>query len=232
MTDIKVKPLVWSHRNDEPQYEVSADCPFGRYSISNKGEYGYGWRKPRVPVYEGFLPTFDEAKTAAEADYEHRILSALATPPASGLREENEPCPVCGCEERGQGGYLSCECPAPAKSDDNAVEVARAIWLYFRGQHETPVEAGAWFDNHKTLGGPAYIIDLVRSASLAEVTRLKKALESWRHEVGAKASRIDTLTAENSRLRDYLTRIACLSQDTDLLWWQVQARAALNPEGK
>lgn len=23
------------------------------------------------------------------------------------------PCPVCGNEERGQGGYLSCECPAP-----------------------------------------------------------------------------------------------------------------------
>lgn len=22
-------------------------------------------------------------------------------------------CPICGCEERGQGGYLQCECPAP-----------------------------------------------------------------------------------------------------------------------
>ena len=25
----------------------------------------------------------------------------------------HRPCPVCGNEERGQGGYLSCECPAP-----------------------------------------------------------------------------------------------------------------------
>jgi hypothetical protein len=30
--------------------------------------------------------------------------------------DEEQPCPVCGNEERGQGGYLSCECPAPALS--------------------------------------------------------------------------------------------------------------------
>jgi hypothetical protein len=43
----------------------------------------------------------------------------------------------------------------------------------------------------------------------------------------------DALRAENERLREALTRIACLSQDDNLLWWQVQARAALtsNEEG-
>lgn len=30
---------------------------------------------------------------------------------ASGV-ETPTPCPACGSEERGQGGYLSCECPA------------------------------------------------------------------------------------------------------------------------
>ena len=25
--------------------------------------------------------------------------------------EPEEPCPFCGCEERGQCGYLACECP-------------------------------------------------------------------------------------------------------------------------
>lgn len=29
--------------------------------------------------------------------------------------EEYRPCSVCGCEERGQGGYLQCECPSPLK---------------------------------------------------------------------------------------------------------------------
>lgn len=33
---------------------------------------------------------------------------------ADAKTEELLPCPVCGNEERGQGGYLSCECPAPA----------------------------------------------------------------------------------------------------------------------
>ena len=28
------------------------------------------------------------------------------------LDEAYKPCPACGSEERGQGGYLSCECPA------------------------------------------------------------------------------------------------------------------------
>lgn len=31
---------------------------------------------------------------------------------------EHEPCPVCGNEERGQGGYLSCECPAPVRQHE------------------------------------------------------------------------------------------------------------------
>ncbi len=25
--------------------------------------------------------------------------------------EPEDPCPNCGCEERGQGGYLTCQCP-------------------------------------------------------------------------------------------------------------------------
>lgn len=28
------------------------------------------------------------------------------------INEDEQPCPVCGNEIRGQGGYLSCECPA------------------------------------------------------------------------------------------------------------------------
>lgn len=54
----------------------------------------------------------------------------------------------------------SVEAGAPIQT---AEDVARQIWLYFRGRDETPVEAGAWFDNNKSLGGPARIIELVRS---------------------------------------------------------------------
>lgn len=34
------------------------------------------------------------------------------SPPSFGIEPLVEPCPVCGCEVRGQGGYLQCECPA------------------------------------------------------------------------------------------------------------------------
>lgn len=73
-----VKPLIWSPRNDQPQYEVCADTPFGRYKISNRGEYGYGWQQPRQMVWSGFLPTVHEAK-AAQTDWEARIRSTLST---------------------------------------------------------------------------------------------------------------------------------------------------------
>ncbi|MGQ3080640.1 MULTISPECIES: hypothetical protein [Rhizobium/Agrobacterium group] len=75
---VAVKDLEWSPRNDQPQYEVCADTPFGRYKTSNKGEYGFGWMQPRQTVWSGFLPTLEEAKAAAQADYEARIRSALS----------------------------------------------------------------------------------------------------------------------------------------------------------
>lgn len=86
---MKVKPLVWSHRNDQPAYEVCADCPFGRYAIAPAGDHGYGWKQPRQNVWSDFLPTCDEAKAAAQSDYETRILSALA--PQAGDNAEIKP---------------------------------------------------------------------------------------------------------------------------------------------
>ena len=38
------------------------------------------------------------------------------------------------------------------------------------------------------------------------------------------------LKAENERLREALTKIASFSQTAGLLWWQAEARAALNVE--
>lgn len=75
---VAVKELEWSPRNDQPQYEVCADTPFGRYKTSNKGEYGFGWMQPRQTVWSGFLPTLEEAKAAAQSHYESRIRSALS----------------------------------------------------------------------------------------------------------------------------------------------------------
>jgi hypothetical protein len=50
-----------------------------------------------------------------------RLLTAVyeAALSASPAREE-EPCPVCGCEERTGAGYLQCECPAPSPGEGDA----------------------------------------------------------------------------------------------------------------
>jgi hypothetical protein len=53
------------------------------------------------------------------------------------------------------------------------------------------------------------------------------------HNVIADRDReIAGLVEENNRLRSYLERIACFSQDDNLLWWQVQARAALQRDAQ
>lgn len=53
-----------------------------------------------------------------------------SSPGKDGGQEVEEPCPTCGNEERGQGGYLSCECPATKGGQEveavgEAAELAR-----------------------------------------------------------------------------------------------------------
>lgn len=81
----------------------------------------------------------------AEVLHSRRACSAEATAAslseaAAGLRrlspapaEPEEPCPVCGNEERGQGGYLSCECPAPAEPSAPVAEYRARIAALFQG---------------------------------------------------------------------------------------------------
>ncbi|WP_034853241.1 hypothetical protein [Sinorhizobium sojae] len=59
----------------------------------------------------GAIPT----KNISQHDRDVRtLIDALSASPSPVTEEESEPCAVCGNEERGQGGYLSCECPAPS----------------------------------------------------------------------------------------------------------------------
>lgn len=82
---VKVKPLEWS---DEGNGEFIAQSVVGSYHISLPASF-WSALAPDGEILSGFH-THTEAQAAAQADYERRILSALATPPASGLREENE----------------------------------------------------------------------------------------------------------------------------------------------
>lgn len=81
---------------------------------------------------------------------------------------------------------------------------------------------------------PASGIDALRE----ENERMREDLEHANADcmranelINAAVGDYNNVLAENARLRGYLERIACPTQTTDLLWWQVQARAALNGEG-
>lgn len=80
-----VKPLSWG-KSEKSGMNLQADCAFGRYYISLRGEYGWMWWRPASgPAHMGVETTEDQAKAAAQEDYERRILSALAK-----LKGEND----------------------------------------------------------------------------------------------------------------------------------------------
>lgn len=71
--------------------------------------------------------------------------------------------------------------PAPAATDTGletvAENLARTIWGYFKGGPD----AIAWFDNNKSLGGPAWLIEQCRSQAeallAAERAKYRDAME-------------------------------------------------------
>jgi len=67
---LRVKPLVWSGRG--------AFCDFGAWQIVTDDDEDFGYRFSGSPnVVFWHWKTEEEAKAAAQADYERRILSAL-----------------------------------------------------------------------------------------------------------------------------------------------------------
>ncbi|QNP78389.1 hypothetical protein [Agrobacterium tumefaciens] len=58
--------------------------------------------------------------------------------------------------------------PAPSVAV-KAEEFARQLWGYFKGDSTGGTTAMQWFDNHKSLSGPARLIELCRSALSAQV---------------------------------------------------------------
>jgi hypothetical protein len=95
---VKVKPLVWSGPEGDEGSDHIADTVAGRYLICQSREHGGKFRlllsyASGSNLYQTQLldgATLAEAKAAAQADYERRILSALETTPApvSEINEE------------------------------------------------------------------------------------------------------------------------------------------------
>lgn len=78
--EVAVKALEWNDNNIGVSY---ADTPFGRYRATNSG-WWFG------ADHLTYAPSKEAAKSAAQADYDRRIRSALAAPvrsPDAGVKE-------------------------------------------------------------------------------------------------------------------------------------------------
>ncbi len=92
---VKVKPLVWrDHRPDSfPEPAWSAQTPFGFYNIEEVSASDSPAYVVRLHAHHFVADkdSLDDAKAAAQADYEARIKSALVeVPAAAGMREALE----------------------------------------------------------------------------------------------------------------------------------------------
>ena len=85
---VRVRPLEWVDLyRDGSRYEVSSGDPLG-YTDSI-----HGLQDGTYHSHFGAFPTLEAAKTAAQADYERRVLAALKPAPDHGEWKPIETCP-------------------------------------------------------------------------------------------------------------------------------------------
>lgn len=79
---VKVKALEWTRgwMSAEAQTEI------GQYTITYRRDGSFEWG---IGILKGWASSWDEAKAAAQADFERRILSALEATPTAELETEN-----------------------------------------------------------------------------------------------------------------------------------------------
>jgi len=91
-----VKALEWrdeSHHDGEGGVDwwMQADTPFGAITLTHNSRHTLPWLlEPFRPGLSSNFSTQDEAKAAAQADYEQRILSTLETAPAPAPAGDEE----------------------------------------------------------------------------------------------------------------------------------------------
>jgi hypothetical protein len=85
--------------------------------------------------------------------------------------EELKPCPVCGCEERGQGGYLRCECPSPTPASTDEVSLSLIDAIYAK---RVPKGYPGWIRE---------LVDEVAAAMQSQLTAAQALIEQQRQEI-------------------------------------------------
>ncbi|QDP61551.1 MAG: hypothetical protein Tp138OMZ00d2C19078261_12 [Prokaryotic dsDNA virus sp.] len=109
---VTVRPLEWSHKPEDPQgYTWSARKPFGSRYYLHERDGLHSWR--------GDYVSLSDAKAAAQADYERRILSALSdAPPRQVTPQEAAKVLLAEWGDHGEGPLGELVCYTLFHSDD------------------------------------------------------------------------------------------------------------------
>lgn len=155
---VVVKPLEWRHVDVE---WFEAHTPLGMYEVSD-----VGWSfEPSLKRRYSESPSADEAKAAAQVDYEARILAALAPSPSAGVK-----CTYCGdtgtIPDRVDGEITCTECgyatpPAPVQTASVGAVAA------FLKERDESLLAGEADDAERTASAQ----EILRLASLTAPTQ-------------------------------------------------------------
>ena len=82
MTEMQVKPLEWLDMTYGMQPHWTARYPFGVFDIRHEADQAWPWVVRPFITEQSNYKTLEEAKAAAETEYEARIRSALIPAPA------------------------------------------------------------------------------------------------------------------------------------------------------
>lgn len=95
VTNLVVKPLEWKETEEGTGRYASAKTLIGGYDVFHlpitvRGEHRdmFGWSGHWMNADQK-SGSFEEAKDAAQADYERRVLSCLTQPPETKLRGDD-----------------------------------------------------------------------------------------------------------------------------------------------
>jgi hypothetical protein len=198
-----VKSLVWEQpENKSIWYAVT---PIYRYRIFAYEAGDFSWGAEGAPGVSGGTSSLEAAKAAAQADFEQRILSALASVAPSGAepvawRRERDGhlidqprlgyAPLYavhkdGCEHSHSPVWL-CNCPRPAPQEVPAEDVAKLVERLNDKHAEWQKQCDGWVDSARASGSDiADDIDHLRDTVYGEAAAALTSLSAERDHYAA-----------------------------------------------
>jgi len=167
--DARVRPIDWRDHTYADVPEFIGHHAFGSFTVKFDQSYTLPWTlKPYVPAGSNFA-TLDEAKAAAQADYEARILSALTPAPteAGGVREAAIDA-LTECEEHFDN-RADADCDQDGFIPNKEMRLLSVVRTARAALSSTPAADAGWQD-----------ISTAAGEGMAEMAEIARIVGEWR----------------------------------------------------